>query len=209
MKHYVFCYLDYLISYLFSFCPLFISCSTDGVVFRHSVVVAACVVSHETLSFFLYLTSFFRFFSHFVFFYFLFSSLPRKLFTFVPFSRCFLFSLLDSFPFFSLNLSFRRVGDTVIPIYPFRFPLFVFFILIFSLFSDSCSVGRLIFLVFPFLFPYFLSKRLDLYFSFLSVLFFLYFSFDLYLRFFIFPLPGLIFLFFNLFMLFVCFFLIV
>lgn len=122
----------------------------------------------------LFLCSFYHLFS------FLFGYLPRKLFAFVPFPRCFPFSLLGSFRYFALNLPFRRVGDTVIPIFRFSFPLFVFFVLIFRFFSDSCSVGRLLFLVFPFLFPSFLSKQLGFLFLFSFCSVFSVFTFKFY-----------------------------
>lgn len=100
--------LSRLSYFLFILCPLFISCLTDGVVFQHSVVVAACVVSHETLRFFLYLTSLFRFFSHFFFLMLLVRFSATKVDCFYPFSL--LFSLFFA-QFFFFPLSSCRSGE--------------------------------------------------------------------------------------------------
>ncbi len=110
---------------------------------------------------------------------FLFGYLPRKLIAFIPFPCCFPFSLLDSFRFSSLILPFRRVGDTVIPISLFSFPLFVFFILIFSLFFCFLFCRSIAFSCYSlFISLFFCPNDLIFYFSFLSVLFFLYFTFN-------------------------------
>lgn len=153
--------------------PFVLLFDRKGAVFGILSLFLLCCFTWNTIIFSLSRLSYFISMLVLSSFSFLFGYLPRKLFAFVPFPRCFPFSLLDSFRFFSLNLSFRRVGDTVIPISRFIFPLFVFFVLIFRFFSDSCSVGRLLFHVFPYLFPYYLSKRLDFlfFFSFCSVFF--------------------------------------
>lgn len=200
MKHYVFCYLDYLISYLFSFFPLFISCLTDGVVFQHSVVVAACVVSHETLRIFLYLTSLFRFFSHFFFLMLLVRFSATKVDCFYPFSLLFSLFFARFFSFFLSQLVVpasrgHRDSDLSFPFSSFRlFCSYFLAVFLISVLSDDCF--------FMFFLIYFLiicPNGLVFYFYFLSVLFFLYlpsnFIFDL----FFFPLHGSIFLFFYFF----------
>lgn len=138
-----------------------------------SLLLLACVVSHETLRFFLYLTSLFRFFSHFFFLMLLVRFSTTKVDCFYPFSLLFSLFFAQFFSFFLSQLVVpasrgHRDSDLSFPFSSFRL-----FVLIFSLFSDSCSVGRLLFLVFPYLFPYYLSKRLDFlfFFSFCSVFF--------------------------------------
>ena len=165
-----------------------------------SLLLLACVVSHETLRFFLYLTSLFRFFSHFFFLMLLVRFSTTKIDCFYPFSLLFSLFFARFFSFFLSQLVVpasrgHRDSDLAFPFSSFR--LFCSYFLAFFWFLFCWTIAFSCFSLFISLL--FVQTAWFFIFLFFLFCFFCIFPSIYTLDFLFFPLHGLIFFFLSLF----------